>query len=658
MSSNSLPPVLWQAGKRRIAESRLAEFMKHPVVRDGIAGATDYRTLHQWSCESAGAFWGALVDFVGVEFATMPTSTLGNSTDFLQTKWFEGGTLNYAYHCLRTCGQEPAIIALREGGGRREVSWDQLRQNVASISRFLISQGVKPGDRVAAIMPNVPETIFVMLAASAIGAVWSSCSPDFGVSGILDRFKQIEPRWLLVADGYIYNGKRCSSANLAESVVTGLPSLQGVLWSKVIGCATIPSFVCPRFELEAILDDTNDIDASFTPLPFDHPLVIAYSSGTTGLPKAIVHRAGGVLLQHLKEHQLQVDIKPSDRFFYFTTCGWMMWNWLVSGLASGACIVLYDGSPFADQGNVLLDLASRESIKVFGVGAKYLQSLQRNGLAPSEFRDISSVKTLLSTGSPLNEESFDYVYSHFGPDVQLVSISGGTDLLSCLVGGVPVLPVHRGLIQAAGLGMDVQVWNEAGQRVFNQRGELVCVRPFPTVPLGFWNDPTDQKFTSSYFGKYEGVWCQSDFAEEYDNGSFRIHGRSDTVLNPGGVRIGTAEIYRQVAKISTIIDSVAIGQPWQGDTRVVLFVVMRQGQQLTPEVEYRIRDTIRSGATPRHVPALILQVTDIPRTLNGKIAEKAVLSAVMGETVTNVDALANPEALLLFADVKELRDDN
>ena len=658
MSSNSLPPVLWQAGKSRIAESRLAQFMKHPVICDGIAGATDYRALHKWSCDSAEVFWGALADFVGVEFATMPTSTLGNPTDFLQTKWFEGGTLNYAHHCLRTCGQEPAVIALREGSGRREVSWDQLRQNVAAISRFLISQGVKPGDRVAAIMPNVPETVFVMLAASAIGAVWSSCSPDFGVSGILDRFKQIEPRWIVVADGYIYNGKRCSSANVAKSVVAGLPSLQGVLWSEVIGGENTPSFGCPCFDLDAILHDADRTDVRFAAFPFDHPLVIAYSSGTTGLPKAIVHRAGGVLLQHLKEHQLHVDIKPGDRFFYFTTCGWMMWNWLVSGLASGACIVLYDGSPFADEGNVLLDLASAESIKVFGVGAKYLQSLQRTGLVPSERCDLSCVKTLLSTGSPLSEESFDYVYSHFGPDVQLASISGGTDLLSCLVTGVPLLPVHRGLIQAAGLGMDVQVWNEEGQRVFNQRGELVCVRPFPTVPLGFWNDVANKKFISSYFGKYEGVWCQSDFAEEYNNGSFRIHGRSDTVLNPGGVRIGTAEIYRQVAKISSIIDSVVIGQPWQSDTRVVLFVVMRQGQQLTPEVEYLIRDTIKSGATPRHVPAVILEVTDIPRTLNGKIAEKAVLSAVMGETVTNVDALENPEALLLFADIKELRDDN
>ena len=666
MSFDERHPVLWQPSPERIANSRLAAFMQRPVVAAGVAACrasesrapqnhcADYAALHRWSCEQRADFWAAAADFLGVEFDTCASATLENADDFLHVRWFPGATLNYAEHLLRCKGDDAAIIAVREGGERQVISWHQLRARVGNLAQFFRQQGVQPGDRVAAIMPNVAETVVVMLAASAVGAVWSSCSPDFGVSGILDRFAQIEPRWLLVADGYVYNGKRLSSVALAEQVAAALPSLQGVLWSRIVGEDATPSFACPCFDLDALLHATNDAELTFTSLPFDHPLVIAYSSGTTGLPKAIVHRAGGVLLQHLKEHQLHVDLRAGDRFFYFTTCGWMMWNWLVSGLATGACLVLYDGSPFADGGHVLLDLIESEAIRVFGVGAKYLQSLQKQGIQPNVGRDLSSLSTVLSTGSPLNDDSFDFVYAHFGRDIQLSSISGGTDLLSCFVGGVPILPVRRGLIQAAGLGMDVQVWNASGERCFGERGELVCTQPFPTVPLQFWQDDDAKRFTKSYFSQFPGVWCQSDFAEQFADGSFCIHGRSDTVLNPGGVRIGTAEIYRQVEKIASVLDAIAIGQPWQDDVRVVLFVVMAEGEVLSTEIEQQIRDQIRAGATPRHVPAVIVEVADIPRTLSGKIAEKAVLAAVMGEDVTNKDALANPSALDQFRRITRL----
>lgn len=640
---------MWSPSNNRIAQSRLFAFQQHRDVLGCVGKDPSYQALHTWSCEDPNAFWQAVSEFCGVSFAQRATHAFVAGEDFVSAKWFKGATLNYAENLLKTKGANAALIAHREGAERVALSWDDLREQTAAVSSFLREQGVQPGQRVAAIMPNVAETVVAMLAVSSIGAVWSSCSPDFGSGGILDRFSQIEPVWLFAANGYQYNGKQIDSTLMVAEVVDALPSLEGVISTSVLNHVPAAQYAKPTFEIDDVVSTYRGHELRFSHLPFDHPLVIAYSSGTTGLPKPIIHRAGGVLLQHLKEHQLQTDIKPGDRFFFFTTCGWMMWNWLVSGLASGATLVLYDGSPFADQGNVLLDLIERESIRVFGVGAKYLQTLQKQGLSPKQGRDLSSLDTLLSTGSPLTDESYDFVYTHFKSDIHLASISGGTDILSCFVGGAPSLPVRRGEIQAPGLGMDVQIWSNEGQQILDEQGELVCCSPFPTVPLGFWGDDSGERFHEAYFSEFDGVWCQSDFSIQYSHGGIRILGRSDAVLNPGGVRIGTAEIYRQVDTVPGIMDSVVVGLPFNDDIQIILFVVMAENEALTQEVEESLRFAIRDGATPRHVPKLIFSAPDIPRTLSGKIAEKAVLNALRGQAVTNSDALANAGSLDFFA---------
>jgi acetoacetyl-CoA synthetase len=640
---------VWSPSKDRISASNLTAFQRHLGFENFATQDERYQSLHTWSCQDPDGFWRSVADFCGVSFGQRETSAFVAGEDFLSARWFSGATLNYAENLLKTKGADVAVIAHREGAERVALSWDDLREQTAAVSSFLREQGVQPGQRVAAIMPNVAETVIAMLAVSSIGAVWSSCSPDFGSGGILDRFSQIEPVWLFAANGYQYNGKQIDSTLMVAEVVDALPSLEGVISTPVLSDAPPARYAKPTYQIGELLTSHKGRELRFSHLPFDHPLVIAYSSGTTGLPKPIIHRAGGVLLQHLKEHQIQTDIKAGDRFFFFTTCGWMMWNWLVSGLASGATLVLYDGSPFADQGHVLLDLIERESLRVFGVGAKYLQTLQKQGLSPKQGRDLSSLDTLLSTGSPLTDESYDFVYTHFKSDIHLASISGGTDILSCFVGGAPNLPVRRGEIQAPGLGMDVQIWSNEGKQVFDEQGELVCCSPFPTVPLGFWGDDSGERFHKAYFSEFEGVWCQSDFSVQYAHGGIRILGRSDSVLNPGGVRIGTAEIYRQVDTVLGVMDSVVVGLPFNDDVQIILFVVMAENEALTTEVEETLRFAIRDGATPRHVPKLIINAPDIPRTLSGKVAEKAVLNALQGEVVTNSDALANAESLRFFA---------
>jgi acetoacetyl-CoA synthetase len=515
----------------------------------------------------------------------------------------------------------------------------------------LRSAGVAAGDRVAGFMPNVPETIVAMLATSSIGAIWSSCSPDFGINGVMDRFGQIEPKVLFACDGYYYNGKTIDSTQRIGQICAKIDSIEQLVLVKVTEAVTdIPQ----AMDYGDFLVKENTPKLQFEQLPFDHPLYIMYSSGTTGAPKCIVHGAGGTLLQQLKEQQLHSNLQPDDVLFYFTTCGWMMWNWLVAGLATEASIVLFDGSPFYPEPRSLIDMAEQEKINIFGTSAKYIAALEKAHVVPRESHQLASLKAILSTGSPLSHESFQYVYRDIKADLCLSSISGGTDILSCFVLGNPTLPVWEGQIQCRGLGMAVEIWDEQGRSVTEQKGELVCVKPFPSAPIYFWNDPENKKYLSAYFQTYANIWAHGDYGEITAQNGVIIHGRSDAVLNPGGVRIGTAEIYRQVEKLDEVVDSICIGQDWDDDVRVVLFVVLRQGLSLDDKLIGKIRSNIRSETTPRHVPAKVIAVTDIPRTISGKIVELAVRKVVHGQAVNNTDALANPEALELFKDLPEL----
>ena len=554
--------------------------------------------------------------------------------------WFAGTRLNFAENLLRGTGVGPAIIAWDERGRRRELSWDQLRAEVARVADGLRAAGIVAGDRVAGFMPNLPEAIVAMLAATSLGATWSSCSPDFGIRGVLDRFGQIAPKVLFTVDGYCYGGKTLDSIGRIAGILESLPS---------VTCVVVVANVSPRPDLARLpaarhYEEFGGPDATlrFERLPFDHPLYILYSSGTTGVPKCIVHGAGGTLLQHLKEHQLHSDVHPGERLFFFTTCGWMMWNWLASALASQVTVVLFDGSPFHPDEGVLWRLASEERVALFGTSPKYLAALEKSGYRPADKVDLVNLRTVLSTGSPLAHEQFDFVRDAIGADIQLASISGGTDIVSCFALGNPTLPVYRGELQCRGLGMRVEVFDDDGRPLQGQQGELVCTAPFPSMPVGFWNDPDGSRYRAAYFERFPNVWCHGDFAVLTARGGLVILGRSDAVLNPGGVRIGTAEIYRQVEKLDEILESIAIGQDWDNDVRVVLFVRLRAGITLDSTLEKRIRDVIRNNTTPRHVPARIVAVGDIPRTISGKIVELAVREVVHGRPVRNTDALAEP----------------
>ena len=644
---------LWTPSPETANSSNLYDFMKQASARSGRP-LEDYDALHAWSIDDREGFWSLIWDYCGV-VGDRGERVLADGDKMPGARFFPDAGINFAENLLARGGTGDAIVFRGEDKVSRRWSWPELRDEVSRIQQFMRDRGVKAGDRVAAMMPNMPETIAAMLATTSLGAVWSSCSPDFGTQGVLDRFGQIEPTIFIAADGYYYNGKTIDvTAKIAE-VLEQLPSVRAALIVDYIGKSEEAGAKLDRADaLNAALASYAPQEMAFERLPFAHPLYILFSSGTTGIPKCIVHSAGGMLLQHLKEHQLHAGIKPGDRFFYFTTCGWMMWNWLVTGLATGATLLLYDGSPFYPDGNAIFDYADAEKMTYFGTSAKFIDSVRKAGLEPKKTHDLSSVRVISSTGSPLSPEGFEFVYSGIKNDVHLASISGGTDVAACFVLGIPTKPVWSGEIQGPGLGMATDVWDDDGKHIEREKGELVCTKAFPSMPIMFWNDPDGSKYHSAYFERFDNIWCHGDFAEWTEHGGMIIHGRSDATLNPGGVRIGTAEIYNQVEQLDEVVESICIGQQWEDDVRVVLFVRLAENVELDEALEARIRAKIRTGATPRHVPARIVAVADIPRTKSGKITELAVRDIVHGRQVKNQEALANPEALELYRNIPKL----
>jgi acetoacetyl-CoA synthetase len=638
---------LWRPSRERVEGALLTRFCRE-------AGQADMAALYRWSIAEPEAFWRKVWSFAGVIGDGPGKIGIANPGKMPGAQFFPEARLNYAENLLRRRDGADAIVFRGEDKVRRRLTHRQLYDLVARLAKAMQAAGVGPGDRVAGFVPNMPETVAAMLATASLGAIWSSCSPDFGVQGVLDRFGQIAPKLLVTADGYFYGGKTHDSLGRVADCLKQLPSVGRVVVLPYVAEAPDVSR-CPKAaRLADFIAGHAAGEIAFARMPFNHPLFIMYSSGTTGVPKCIVHGAGGTLLQHLKEHQLHSDIRPGDRQFYFTTCGWMMWNWLVTGLASGATLLLYDGSPFHPDGNALFDFAAEEHCTFFGTSAKFIDACAKAGVKPIETHDLAALRTIGSTGSPLLPESFDYVYGRIKRDVCLSSLSGGTDIISCFVLGDPTGPVWRGEIQARGLGMRVEVWDDQGRPLVGEKGELVCTAPFPSMPVAFWNDPDGKKYFNAYFARYPDVWCHGDYVELTKHGGMIIYGRSDAVLNPGGVRIGTAEIYRQVEQLPEIAESIVVGQDWSGDVRVVLFVRLQPGHKLDEALKKRIADQIRRNATPRHVPAKILEVGDIPRTKSGKIVELAVRDVIHGRPIKNREALANPEALDLYRERKEL----
>jgi acetoacetyl-CoA synthetase len=643
---------LWQPGRARIAHSRLTAFTAAFAQRLGRE-LSDYASLHRQSIAEPGQFWPALWDFFGI-IGDPGEPVVADLDRMPGARFFPDGRLNFAENLLRRSDDATAIYSRTERGPARALSFKELRSSVLRTASAMRASGIGPGDRVAGIVSNVPEAIVAALGGAAIGAAWSSCSPDFGVRAMLDRFGQIEPRLLISVAGYGYGGKHFDCLGRLSDLAKELPTLRQIV--VIPDLEESPDLMgIPNASVWAEwLDLAPATGAEFERFPFNHPLYILYSSGTTGVPKCIVHGAGGTLIQHLKEHQLHCDITRDDRVFYFTTTGWMMWNWLVTVLASEAALVLYDGSPFFPDGRRLFDLAAETRMTLFGTSAKFIDAVNKAGLRPVETHDLSSVRTITSTGSPLAPESFDFVYRAIKADVHLASISGGTDIVGLFAGGNPNLPVWRGEIQVPCLGMDLDVFDAEGHSLRNEAGELVCKSPFPSMPIGFWNDPDGAKYRASYFERYPGIWWHGDWCRFTEHGGVVIYGRSDATLKPGGVRIGTAEIYRQVEQVDEVVESLAVGQQWQGDERIVLFVRLRDGVMLTPALREKIAVRIRANASPRHVPARIVQVADLPRTRSGKLAEMAVRSVIHDRPVPNRDALANPDTLELFRGLAEL----
>ncbi len=641
---------LWKPNPATVGDTRMAQFMQ-------AMGRAPYAELWQWSVDQPAEFWSQVWRFCGA-IGEAGGRVLVDGDKMPGARWFPDARLNYAENVLKHRDAGEALVFWGEDKVKRRLSQAELHGEVARFQQFLIAAGVGEGDRVAGYLPNLPETLIAMLATTALGAIWSSASPDFGVQGVLDRFGQIEPKVLICVDGYWYNGKPVDCLEKNAEIVAKMPSLLRTVVVPYLAAAPAVDGIAGAIAWNALPAATGAV--SFRRVAFDHPLFIMFSSGTTGVPKCIVHCHGGVLLQHLKEHQLHSDVRPGDRLFYFTTCGWMMWNWLVSGLACGATLLLYDGSPFAGGGTVLFDYAAAERMTHFGTSAKFIDAAAKQGLTPGKTHDLTALRAMFSTGSPLSPEGFDWVYREIKQDILLASISGGTDIVSCFVLGNPVLPVYRGEIQCRGLGMAVDVFDDAGQPVRSEKGELVCTKPFPVMPVGFWNDADGTKYHAAYFERFADIWCHGDFSEITAHDGVIIYGRSDATLNPGGVRIGTAEIYRQVEQLPEIAESLVVGQDWppgkNDDVRVVLFVKLQDGHTLDAALINRVKKQIRDNTTPRHVPAKVVQVADIPRTKSGKIVELAVRNVVHAQPVKNVEALANPEALEYFRGRVELAD--
>ena len=648
-------PELWRPSEKRVADANLTRFICCVNARRGLR-LRDYTELYAWSLSSAPEFWAELARFAAVraEWGTGPV--IENPAAMPGARFFADTQLNFAENLLRYDDEQPALVFRNERGARRSLSYRELRAEVVRIAAGLRNAGVIAGDRVAGYLPNIPEATIAMLATASIGAIWSSCSPDFGVRGVLDRFGQIAPKALFTADGYYYAGKQLDSLEPMAEVLAQLGAVERVVVIPYLGPQPSLASLGGAAARASLWQEfgTPAAEAVFAALPFNHPLYILYSSGTTGAPKCIVHGAGGTLLQHQKEHLLHTDLKRSDRVFYFTTCGWMMWNWLMSALATGATLVLYDGSPFHPGPGALWRMAEEERLTVFGTSAKYLSSLQKSDFVPAASVDLTALHTVLSTGSPLLPEGFDYVYRAVKSDLLLASISGGTDIVSCFALGCPIRPVYRGEIQCRGLGLAVNIFDDTGRSLSGTRGELVCTAPFPSMPLGFWNDPQGVKYRAAYFQRFPGVWHHGDYAAITAHDGLIIYGRSDAVLNPGGVRIGTAEIYSAVESLPQIAEALAVSQDWNGDVRVVLFVRLQGGAQLDEPLRKEIRATIRRYTTARHVPAKIIAVPDFPRTLSGKLTELAVRNVLHGLPVKNLDALANPGALEHFRDLPDL----
>ncbi|MBT4934604.1 MAG: acetoacetate--CoA ligase [Rhodospirillaceae bacterium] len=646
---------LWQPGEERISGTNITAFIR-AIEEDWNVNVENFDGLYEFSITEIDKFWMSLKDFGGVIAETWGDAVQETPGRMPGTRFFPDARLNFAENLLRRRDDSEALVFRGEDKVNRRLSFAELYDQVSLVRQALINIGVTSGDRVGAYLPNMPEAIIAMLATSSLGAIWSSCSPDFGVKGVLDRFGQIEPKVIFAAEGYHYNGKSHDCLEKLAEIVRALPSVEKTVVVPYTRDAPAIDGVKNAVWLGDLTNPYQAADIDFERFAFNHPLYIMYSSGTTGAPKCIVHGAGGSLLQHIKEHQLHCDIKPGDRVFYFTTCGWMMWNWLVTALASQATLILYDGSPFYPDGNVLFDYADAEKMTLFGTSAKFIDAAIKAELEPAKTHSLQSVRLICSTGSPLAPDAFTWVYDHIKRDVHLASIAGGTDLMGCFMLGDPTGPVWKGEIQARALGMAVDVFDDDGQSIRGEKGELVCTLPFPSMPIGFYKDDDGSKYHSAYFERFDNVWCHGDYVELTEHGGVIIYGRSDATLNPGGVRIGTAEIYRQVEKLSQVVEAIVIGQQWDNDVRVVLFIVLREGLALDEDLINLIRSEVRANCTPRHVPAKVIQVSDIPRTKSGKITELAVRDVIHGRPVKNKEALANPEALTLFENLTELQD--
>ena len=642
---------MWQPTEVQINNSQMMDYMQLVNQKFGLS-LKKYSQLYDWSIEKAEDFWGSFWEYSQIIHHSPYSQVVDDLGKMPGAKWFDGATLNFAENLLRHRDNKIAIRFHGEDCEQSSLTYKELHDQVSRLAHSMREMGIVKNDRVVGFMPNIPETIIAMLATSSIGAIWSSCSPDFGIKGVLDRFQQIEPKLIFAADGYLYNGKTIDCLSKLKNILTYLPSIKKTIIVPFTGDSNTNVIKNSMLWNDFLHKDSGDI--IFEQLPFDHPLYIMYSSGTTGLPKSIVHSVGGTLIQHLKELKLHTDLTQNDKIFYFTTCGWMMWNWLISSLAVGATIVLYDGSPLYPDGTALLKMADDLGITVFGTSAKYIASLESAGIKPKQISSFPKLRTILSTGSPLVEENFNFVYGEWKEDVQLASISGGTDIISCFALGNPILPVRRGELQCRGLGMKVESYNEKGMSVRNEKGELVCTQAFPSMPIYFWNDSNGKKYQSAYFDVYPNIWHHGDYLEINDFGGVKIYGRSDTTLNPGGIRIGTAEIYQTVERFNEVEDSLVISQPWQNDERIILFLKMKDRITLTNSLKTRVKKSIRESCTHRYVPAIIIAVEDIPYTINGKKVELAVKQVIQNIEVKNIDSLVNPSILDFYKDILEL----